>query len=437
MGVSQNVQAFVRVPQVISLLSFRFFIKNMIDSKDDQFNKSSNWKKRPRQIQKKWNTLAIFKDEKILLMKFDNLEIEDIKSNIQTNVCESYKYSVDSNNINFSVDIFNTYKKSFKIKHNLKSEYWELAAQGEQETPLQKYYRLKFETEDLLQDSIFQIVDENDHNKKLWANIGFLIQNILNKLSVNSVDGHFKLLKSYKITKIFNLLNFIITNYFEKHLCNIDKKQLIFINNMSKDLNIKVTLKDLKPSTLKTVQLHQISQLEDRIQKLEKIIGPEKSTLMRLASKNNSGELVEAVSMLKELSKLILPQINVIESRAFYLLPKLKQITSKLVDKRLEVNKKTNKLFKTIIRAREESHLLPHVIQRMNILDTFRHKVETFAITVNNLSTEYSETSKTLKKNELLINNIEIHIPKHLTSVVSSLQSLDTQIKVFADQLKN
>jgi len=50
---------------------------------------------------------------------------------------------------------------------------------------------------------------------------------------------------------------------------------------MSKLLNIKVTLKDLKPSTLKTVQLLQISRLEERLQKLEEIIGSEKSILVR------------------------------------------------------------------------------------------------------------------------------------------------------------
>lgn len=56
---------------------------------------------------------------------------------------------------------------------------------------------------------------------------------------------------------------------------------------------------------------------------------------------------------------------------------------------------------------------------------------------MNNLNTEYSENSKNLKKNELLLNNIETHIPKHLTSVVSNLQSINDQIKMFADRLKN
>jgi len=46
-------------------------------------------------------------------------------------------------------------------------------------------------------------------------------------------------------------------------------------------LNIETTLKDLKPNALKSVQLQQISQLENRLQKLEVIIGPEKSILVR------------------------------------------------------------------------------------------------------------------------------------------------------------
>jgi len=56
---------------------------------------------------------------------------------------------------------------------------------------------------------------------------------------------------------------------------------------------------------------------------------------------------------------------------------------------------------------------------------------------MNNLRTQYSETSKTLKNNELLLNNIETYIPKHLALMVSNLQSLNARIEVFDDQLKN
>ncbi|XP_029341521.1 uncharacterized protein LOC107885072 [Acyrthosiphon pisum] len=324
----------------------------MNDSKDAQLNGTRNWKTRPRQIQEKWNTLAVFKDDKLVLMKFNNT------------------------------------------------------------------------------------VNESDQNETLCASIGLQIQNILNKLCICSVNGQLPL-ENHETTNIFNLQTYITTKLLEKCSSSVNKEQFILINNITKVLNIGKIFKNLKSNTSKIVQLLQISRLEDRLKKLEVNIGSEKSILMRLADSNNSDGLVEAVYILRELSKLILPQINVIESRIVYLLPKLKQITSKKLDQNLEVHEKTNKLYEFILREREKSNLLPHTIQRMTILEIFRHKVEKFAVTMNNLRTQYSETSKTLKNNELLLNNIETYIPKHLASVVSNLQSLNARIEVFDDRLKN
>jgi len=67
----------------------------------------------------------------------------------------------------------------------------------------------------------------------------------------------------------------------EERLCSVDKEQFVVINNITKVLNIEKTLKDLKPNTSKIVQLLQISRLEDRLKKLEVIIGSEKSILVR------------------------------------------------------------------------------------------------------------------------------------------------------------
>jgi len=40
----------------------------------------------------------------------------------------------------------------------MSSQLWELAAHGEKETPLQKYYRLKLETEEFIQEiNSFQV----------------------------------------------------------------------------------------------------------------------------------------------------------------------------------------------------------------------------------------------------------------------------------------
>jgi len=67
----------------------------------------------------------------------------------------------------------------------------------------------------------------------------------------------------------------------EKCLSSVDKEQFTVINNISKMLNIGKKFKDLKPNTSKIVKLLQISRLEDRLTKLEVIIGSKKSILVR------------------------------------------------------------------------------------------------------------------------------------------------------------
>jgi len=67
----------------------------------------------------------------------------------------------------------------------------------------------------------------------------------------------------------------------DKCLCSFDKEQFIVINHIPKVLSIKITLENLKSNATRCVQLLQIAQLEDRLKKLEVIIGSEKSILVR------------------------------------------------------------------------------------------------------------------------------------------------------------
>lgn len=62
--------------------------------------------------------------------------------------------------------------------------------------------------------------------------------------------------------------------------------------------------------------------------------------------------------------------------------------------------------------------------------------VERLAATIDNLNIQYSETSKTLKNNDQLLNGIETHIVQQVTSMVSNVQSLNAQIKDCANHLR-
>lgn len=63
--------------------------------------------------------------------------------------------------------------------------------------------------------------------------------------------------------------------------------------------------------------------------------------------------------------------------------------------------------------------------------------VDDFTVKMNDFYEQNSDISKGFQMNELLLNNIETDITKNITNVVSHLQLLNLQTKVFADHLKN
>lgn len=58
-------------------------------------------------------------------------------------------------------------------------------------------------------------------------------------------------------------------------------------------------------------------------------------------------------------------------------------------------------------------------------------------VTINNLRVQYSETSKTLKSNNQLLNDFETYMVKDVVNTVSSLQSLNTQVQVCAEKCQS
>lgn len=56
---------------------------------------------------------------------------------------------------------------------------------------------------------------------------------------------------------------------------------------------------------------------------------------------------------------------------------------------------------------------------------------------MNDFNEHNSDTSKVLKNNELLLNNIEKNMTINIMNLFSHLQLLNSQIEVFSDQLEN
>lgn len=88
-----------------------------------------------------------------------------------------------------------------------------------------------------------------------------------------------------------------------------------------------------------------------------------------------SNGLIETVHLLMgQLSILNSSQLDAVDTRVSNLLPKLEQTAVKFDTQDPEKEKKINELYEIILKAKQESHLLPDVLQRMVALESLHQK---------------------------------------------------------------
>ncbi|XP_025411342.1 dynactin subunit 2 isoform X2 [Sipha flava] len=325
-----------------------------------------------------------------------------------------------------------------KMTNNLimqKSEHWELAAHGKKETPLEKYYRLKLETEELVQEINSLQENKNDLDEQSCANIGSQVQSVLLKLSTLNVEKSLEQqLGMLGASDIDNLQKYIetVTELLKKQP-DINDKSQVTKENVSQALNFQALI---RPNRAQLDQVSQISRLEERLRKLEGTVGSGALSLKRLGICENGG-LIEAVRLLLgQLSVLDSSQLDAVDTRVSNLLPKLEQTAAKLDGQDNEKDKKINELYETVLKAKKEAHLLPDVLQRMVALESLHQKVGKLVVTISNLNAQHAENYQNIEKNGAFLKTIESHINENMIKINSNLQSLNTRVEVVAEKLK-
>lgn len=69
--------------------------------------------------------------------------------------------------------------------------------------------------------------------------------------------------------------------------------------------------------------------------------------------------------------------MDAVDTRVSNLLPKLEQTAAKLDNQDPEKDKRINELYDIILKAKQESHLLPDVLHRMVALESLHQKGKT------------------------------------------------------------
>lgn len=254
-------------------------------------------------------------------------------------------------------------------QHDVRGGCWELAGEGEKETPIEKYRRIKCEMDELMNEIVDLNVKEavSKKDKETYEAVS---------QTVNSTQ---KVLGSLKLDIVLG------SNTISSTANSEINKLLIEVENFKTNGKSKVSP---EKSTSYLENTKRIAALEARLHHIETVIGkktqPDK--LNRLTSTFDTRDsLLDAVQQISTKAALLQPaQLDLIENRIIALTDKLNAINEKALviggkHGTNDDNDRIGKVFE-IVKKVESLKFLPDMLNRMQALEALNFYGNFFAI---------------------------------------------------------
>lgn len=321
---------------------------------------------------------------------------------------------------------------------------WELAAQGEKESPIEKYRRIKCEMDELMNE----IVDINT-SAAVSKNVEENYQAI-----AAAVSSAQKVLASLKLENVLG------TEAVSSASDNEIKRLIAKVEDFRKNDVIKIpagTSTNRNRNQNQIEQTRRMAEVEARLYSVEQIVNSQQpDKLNRLTSLlDTNGPLLDTVQKISTKAALLQPtQLDQIEARISALNFKLDLIndkTSFLSGKNGANDEKVVALYDVAKKIEPISKLLPDVLHRMQALESL-HKhgeflfvcmllthqlilLKIFILSANNFSktiTELESTQSalvmTLNGNKALLQNLQETFALNLENINQDVGKLETRL---------
>lgn len=257
------------------------------------------------------------------------------------------------------VDFSDRIGNKIRTGYDAKSGNWELAGEGEKETPIEKCRRLQCEMNELMQEILQLQTDEtiSKENKQAYEAVGMVVtgaKKVLDSLRLEQVLGKetVSTASAGELKKLFAQVE------------QYKKSGGDVLSNISTDGH-----RDLEHSS-------RIAELEYRLHQLENSIGAQPEKVSRLAGNLGTNSLLEAVQQLSTKAALLQPgQLDLIEARLNNLGTKMDAIAEKSSGSNQDATRdqKTLELYEIAKRTEPITQVLPNMLQRMQALENL-HK---------------------------------------------------------------
>lgn len=237
---------------------------------------------------------------------------------------------------------------------------WELAGEGEKETPIQRCRRLQCEMDELMQDIVILQADKEIANeeKESYEAVGIVVANakkVLDSLRLEQILGKETVTQTAELD-----IKALITQ------CEEYKKS----GKMSA-VKLPEAGNELDKST-------RIAKLEHRLYQLEKAVGAKPEKLSRLALSLGTSSLLEAVQQLSTKAALLQPgQLDLIEARLGNTIAKLETLKKEQgetgANQDSGCDQKIIELYDIAKRTEPIAQVLPDMLGRMHALESLHN----------------------------------------------------------------
>lgn len=294
---------------------------------------------------------------------------------------------------------------------------WELAGEGEKETPLQKCRRLQCEMNELLEEVAVLQGDATltEDEKKSYEAVGEVVgssQKMLESLRLEQALGKESVKGDSEAKRLLS--------------------QVAEFKKSGKIVSLTPGADDSLGNSAR------VAELDQRLHTLEKAIGARPEKLSRLSGVLNVSNLIEGVQQLATRAALLQPnQLDLVEARLQNLSAKMDVIGSRGAatepsEDSAEAQGKEHKmkeLYEIAKRTEPIAQTLPEVLSRMQALESLHKYANNFSKLIGELEATQTMITTGIGNNKKLLQKVQEAFAENLENVNKEVAKLDARLK--------
>uniref|UniRef100_A0A146LAN6 Putative dynactin subunit 2 n=1 Tax=Lygus hesperus TaxID=30085 RepID=A0A146LAN6_LYGHE len=338
-----------------------------------------------------------------------------------------------------SVDFSDRLTRKHRTGYSAQSGEWEIVGEGEKETPLQKYQRIKCEMKELMEEITKIKEDESSE--------------IPNSTIVNHLETMNRQLEELRLDR--SMGTELVSNLADPQGAQI-KKMLTDLDKLGggdasptpsgggepvRGQSCEVKYQVLsRPQQAQLAQAARIAELEARIHKLNSLVSTAPETLRRLGGGHDKSLTETSRLVASKVALLDTTQLEAIEARMSGLLIKMDQVaerTSAITGSSdVERDNKIRELYELAKTAEEMSQLLPRTLDRMVALEALHQQGTNFVKSLNQIESMQQVLANSCETTKEAIKRLEENFSTSIKSLKKSLEDVDARARSLAENRK-